>query len=339
MKRLIVVCTSTALLLAVMCAPNLPWSARFHRTLNRLLTKAETKIARWRGQQPRLVSLTGKLTGYGAQVKSLRGARVIAEESTSGYSAMSDDEGRFVLPHLTWYPGASYNLIIAADAYHLKRIRLSASLRCPNDAILDVGELRFDDGYEVDRADTLVRPMEYDRDNGDYYAGLFTRLTANLETDERAIDAIGKYVAGKLTYEEPAREFKSPRQILERGSCYCSNLALAMAAVTAAGNYPTRTIHLSDSPEHQHTHVVVEVYYGDQWRLYDPTYGVFFLNRVGEVASYKELRLDPSLVTGSAFPGFKPETTESILAWMPKTYRAGFHQIYQVNKSEICYRY
>jgi hypothetical protein len=281
--------------------------------------------------------MTGKLTGYGAQVEALRGARVIAAESTSGYSALSDDECRFVLPHLTWYPGASYNLIIVADAYHLKRIKVSAPPSCPYDGIVDVGELRFDDGYEVGREDAPDRYMEYDRNNGDYYTGLFTRLTANLETDERAIDAISKYVATRLNYEEHALEFKSPRQILERGSCYCSNLALAMAAITAAGDYPTRTVHLSDSPEHQHTHVVVEVYYGDQWHLYDPTYGVFFLNGESAVASYKELRLDPSLVTARAFPGFKPETTESILAWMPKTYRAGFHQIYQVSKSEICY--
>ena len=292
-----------------------------------------------RGQQPRLISLTGKLTGYGAQVEALKGARVIAAESTSGYSAMSDGECRFVLPHLTWYPGASYNLVIAADAHHLKRIRLTAPPRCPNDGMVDVGELRFDDGSEVDREETLARPMEYDGDNGDYYAELFNRLTANIVTDERAIDAVCKYVAGKLNYEEPAREFKSPRQILERGSCYCSNLALAMAAITATGGYPTRTIHLSDSPEHQHTHVVVEVYYGDQWHLYDPTYGVFFLNRVGEVASYKELRLDPSLVTGGAFPRVNRETIESILAWMPKMYGAGFHQIYQVSNSESCYRY
>jgi hypothetical protein len=235
-----------------------------------------------------------------------------------------------------WYPGASYNLVISADAHHLKRVRLSAPLSCPDDSIVDVGELQFDDGYEIDREDALVRPMEYDLDNRDYYAGLFTRLTANLFTDEQAVAAISKYVAGKLNYDESAREFKTPRQILERGSCYCSNLALAMAAITAAGNYPTRTIHLSDSPEHQNTHVVVEVYYGDQWHLYDPTYGVVFLNRHGEVASYKELRLDPGLVTNDAFEGFKPETAESILAWMPKTYRAGFHQIYQVSRSEIC---
>ena len=299
--------------------------------------KAETRIAKWRGQEPRLVSITGTLAGYGAQVEALKGARVIAEESRSGYCAMSDVEGRFVLPHLMWYPGACFNLIVSADAHHRKRMELRAPPNYPKDGIVDVGELRFENGYELDREDILVRPMEYDRANIAFYTGLFNRLTNNLETDEQALDAINKYVAAKLNYDEPAREFRTPRQILERGSCYCSNLALAMAAIAAAGDYPTRTIHLSDSPEHRNTHVVVEVYYGDQWHLYDPTYGISFLNRYSEVASYRELRLDPSLVNGSAFRGIKPETTDSVLAWMPDTYRAGFHQIYVVRNSEVCH--
>jgi hypothetical protein len=158
-----------------------------------------------------------------------------------------------------------------------------------------------------------------------------------LETEELKIAGIGKYVAGKLDYREPARSFKSPRQVIERGSRYCSNLALAMAAITEAGGYPTRTVHLSNSPQHQNTHVVVEVYYEDHWHLYDPTYGVFFLNKDGAVANYKELRLDPSLVTAQAFRGIESETAKSILAWMPEIYRAGFHQIYQVNKRDLCY--
>ena len=338
MRRVIAYCTGSAILVAVVFAPGFPWLARSPRIVNRLVAKAGTAIARWRGQQPRLISLTGRLIRHRAQIDPLRGGRVIAAESTSGYCAMSDREGRFVIPHLMWYPNASYNLIISADERYVKRIKLTVPSSYPVGNVVDVGEVRVDDEfYEIDQDDSLVRPMEYDSNGREYYAAVFDRLSAELETDERTVDAISKYVAGKYHCDEPAGEFKSPRQILERGSCYCSDLALAMAAITAAGNYPTRTIHLSDSPEHHNTHVVVEVYYGDQWHLYDPTYGVFFLNRQREVASYKELRLDASLVTRSAFEGLKAETAESILAWMPKAYRAGFHQIYQVNKREICH--
>ena len=49
------------------------------------------------------------------------------------------------------------------------------------------------------------------------------------------------------------------------------------------------------------THVVVEVYYGDGWQLFDPTYGVEFRDSRGEVASYREIRLNPALIVNTAF--------------------------------------
>jgi hypothetical protein len=335
MKRFVVVCV-LGLLVTVLVAPGLPWSARLHLTAKRLLTKAKTRIAVLRGQHPTTVTVTGRLVGRGAQIDALKGARVFIAESTSGYSALTDSESRFQLPHLIWYPGASYNLIVEADAYHAKRLEFTAPSTRPYQGVMDVGALQFDNGYVVRLEESVVREMKYDSDNDGYYKDLFSKVTANSATDHQAISAINRYVAGKLNYQETALTFKSPRQILERGSCYCSNLALAMAAITAAGEYPTQTIHLSDSPEHQHTHVVVEVFYDDQWHVYDPTYGIVFHDRDGDVASYKELRLNPDLVTSMAFAGFKPETAQGILAWMPKTYQSGFHQIHRVSKRAVC---
>jgi Transglutaminase-like superfamily len=332
MKRAIAVSVGAFCLLALTFAPRLPWSARLHKNIGRLKVKAMAQLSRWQGGDPRIVTITGRLAGYGAQVEVLRGARVIAAESVSGYSAMSDTNGRFTLPHLTWFPGASYNLLVVADAYHSGRLKLVSPATCPSNGIIDFGELRFEEGDGVNQKPMYVRPMKYDIENAEYYNGMFTRLTSGQPSDEGAIDAICKYVASKLNYEETTRDFHSPREVLERGSCYCSNLALAMAAITAAGNYPTRTVHLSDSPEHKYTHVVVEVYYGDHWHLYDPTYGVFFRNRNEEIASYKELRLDPGLVTLASFTTLKRDTAESILTWMPETYGTGFHQIYEVQK-------
>ena len=209
MRRVIAYCTGSAILVAVVFAPGFPWLARSPRIVNRLVAKAGTAIARWRGQQPRLISLTGRLIRHRAQIDPLRGGRVIAAESTSGYCAMSDREGRFVLPHLMWYPGASYNLIISADERHLKRIKFTAPSTCPPGDVVDVGEFRVDDEYEIDQDDSLVRPMEYDSNGREYYAALFNRLSAGLETDEETVDAISKYVAGKYHCDEPAREFKS----------------------------------------------------------------------------------------------------------------------------------
>jgi len=330
MKRAGAISAGILCLLAIAFAPRLPWSARLQKNVSRLKLKAMAQLSRWQGSDPRIVTITGRLAGYGAQVEALRGARVIAAESMSGYSAMSDTEGRFSLPHLTWFPGASYNLVVVADAYHLRQLKLVSPSTCPSSGIIDFGELRFEEGDEVNQRPTDVRPMKYDIENAEYYTGMFMRLTSGTPPDEVAMDAICKYVASNLNYEETTREFHSPREILECGSCYCSNLALAMAAITAAGNYPTRTVHLSDSPEHQYTHVVVEVYYGDHWHLYDPTYGVFFRNRNGEIASYRELRLDPGLVTLASFTTLNRDIAEGVLAWMPKTYGTGFHQIYEV---------
>ena len=132
------------------------------------------------------------------------------------------------------------------------------------------------------------------------------------------------------------RDETIPREVLERGSCYCSNLALAMAAITAAANYPTRTVHISDTADYQHTHVMVEVYYGDQWHLYDSTYGVRFLNRQGIVACYRELRLDPALISNATFYGLEAGTIQGILEWMPSAYASGFHQMYLVVRNDVC---
>jgi hypothetical protein len=44
-------------------------------------------------------------------------------------------------------------------------------------------------------------------------------------------------------------------------------------------------------------HVVAEVEVGTRWQMYDADYGVYFLNRAGQIASVAELGDDPSLIT------------------------------------------
>jgi hypothetical protein len=295
----------------------------------RLRARVGAKIAELRNQKPRPVLLSGRLIGSGALIEALRGAQVVAAETTSGYASMADGDGRFTLPHLIWFPGATYTLFITASIYDVRCITVSAPITYPSDGIIDAGELQIDVGLEIPFRESPVRYIGYDTENSNYYRMLFEQLTATAETHHEKIDAVSKYVA---TRHNPLVSFRSARQILERGGRYCSDLAFAMAAIAAAGGYPTRTVHTSDTPQYLHTHVAVEVYYDYFWHIYDPTYGIFFLNRTGIVASYKELRLDPGLITLEGFRKVDPGIARSALEWMPQAYGSGLHQIYYASE-------
>jgi hypothetical protein len=324
------------LLIIVLFWPGFPWSGHLRYTLRRTVVKLQADFAAPQNGQPRLISLTGQLSGRGAFTQALKGARIVATESASGYAAMTDSEGKFMLPHLPWYPGAAYSLTITADSYHVRHFKVTTPPAYPGNGIVDVGQLDLQEGYIVQRNNRPIRYLEYDSENDGYYRSLFNRLTEHAITDHQRIDAINKYIATKQNPKEDAWSFNSARDVIERGAPHCSNLSFAMAIIVAAGGYPARTVHTSDTIDYLHTHVSVEVYFGDRWHLYDPTYGIFFLDAMGRVASYKDLRLNPDLITPAAFQGFDLKTTSSILKWMPKTIGSGFHQIYEVNKGEVC---
>lgn len=310
--------------------PGLPWSMRVFFNLRRVTTKTATKLSNWQGNQTKVISITGKLKGYGAMEEALKGAQVIALESTSGYASLSDQDGKFIIPHLIWYPGAQYNLVISANDFYTRLIKVSSPEQLSDTSILDFGELNFDLATETEKTSVVFRVMQYDSLNHSYYRDLFDKLTINATSDEEKISRINTYVATKLNYNEPAKSFPTPKAIIERGSCYCSNLAIAMAAITASANYPTRTVHLSDTTNYLNTHVTVEVYYQEKWHLYDPTYGIFFFNTQGIVASYRELRLNPSLIQLEPFQQLDPKLVQDILKWMPAAFNSGFHQLYLV---------
>lgn len=327
-------CFGLFLLCISLFLPAFPWSARLQYGAKRVAARFDSKIAAWRGQLGP-VSIHGKLIGSGAFAQSLKGAQVIALESTSGYAASSDNQGRFTLPHLVWYPGATYTIFITTDAYHAKRFKILAPSAYPRDSIIEAGELRYDEGIDISTKEGLVRFLKYDAENRDYYKELFEKLADSSLTDHQIIDGLCKYISTRQSSGGDPWGFKSARQIIEKGAPHCSNLAYAMAALTSAGGYLVRTVHTSDTPEYRNTHVAVEVYYADGWHLYDPTYGVFFLNESGVVASYRELRLNPSLMTTGAFEQVKPETARAALGWMPSVYGSGLHQFYHVGELEF----
>jgi transglutaminase superfamily protein len=332
-RRFLIACVTVAVLAAALLLPGLPWSARCRHMTRRAAARLGVSVASWRGSHPRPVSLSGHLTGGGALAEALKGAQVVAIESASGYMAATDAEGRFTLPHLTWYPDAAYTLVVTADAYHARTFTLHAPPAYPDSGTVEAGDLRFEDGAEVAPSERPAHFLRYDRENRDYYRQLFERLTAGASGDHEKVAAVCRYVASRHNPNEDPFRFKSARQILECGAPHCSNLAFAMAAITAAGGYPSRTVHTSDTPDYAHTHVATEVFYGDAWHLYDPTYGVSFTDRAGDVASYRQLRLTPGLITPAAFARLDPAAAAAALGWMPAAYGSGLCQMYQVNEA------
>jgi hypothetical protein len=324
------------LFLSIAALPGFPWSARYQQKLRRITAKFEIEVAAWRSEKPQPVSLSAKLSGSGALIEALKGAQVVALESVSGYVAMTDAQGRFTLPHLIWYPNAEYNLLVRADANHIRRLKITAPPTYPEAGVVDVGEVNFEEEEEIDQRQNPARPLIYDSENNDYYCNLFDRITKGLSGNHQKIDAINEYVAKRHNPRENAWSFHSARQIIERGAPHCSNLAFAMAILCAAGGYPSRTIHTSDDPQYSNTHVAMEVYYDDAWHLYDPTYGISFADQNGRVAGYKELRLRPQLIKAEAFKNIKPDIVSGALEWMLPAYASGLHQTYQVKKEGFC---
>jgi hypothetical protein len=325
-KRAIISVGVLALIVAFLLWPGLPWSTRNRHMLKRAMTKVEIQFAQWRGHTPRQAIVTGRLVAGG---EAMRGVEVAAIESPSGYLAMSNDDGSFILPHLLWYPEATYNLIITTQS-QARQVKIRFPSAYPSDGLIDAGEVPFESGEELAKNERLDRYLRYDRNNCDYYRKLFRELTSGSQSDHQKIDAINRFIASRHKAKETRWQYDSARQIIEHGAPHCSNLAFAMAALTGAGGYPSRVVHISDTPDYQRTHTMVEVYYAEGWHLYDPTYGVFFLNREGAVACYKEMRLEPDIISAKAFVQARPDQAREALAWMAGSYSSGFHQTYLV---------
>jgi hypothetical protein len=256
-----------------------------------------------RGKGLRLVSIRGQLDGPGVQVQAL--------DSPSGWATLSDKEGRFVLPDVLWYSGAKYELVISTDGHVGHVIEVSAPAAPPEGNVFDVTALDRQ-GKEVDIGKlagmTAISYDRFDSANAQFYEELLNKLTSRESRDEDKIAAVNRYVATKLNYEETQWNLGSPRRVLERGSQYCGHLAASLATLLEAGGYITRRVDISDgttpTPKPS-THMVVEVFYGGKWHLYDPTFGVEF-EEGGLVASYRDVRLNPALIREDLFVAFKP---------------------------------
>jgi hypothetical protein len=300
-------------------------SRRLRHQSNQAIVHAQIQISRWRGRPPRLVAIAGQVDQPGAQVQAL--------DSRSGWAAMSDREGRFVLPDVLWYPGASYDILVSTDYEHGKVARVSTSSTPPEDGLIQAGRI-------VPAGDSIALASEpgvnsysrerYDSRNRDYYVDLYHKLTDGKQSDEQKVEAVNEFVGTRLNYLQTGKELVSARRVIEQGSQWCGHLAVAMATIIVTG-YPARIVHLMDASGHPNTHALVEVDYGGDWHLYDPTFGVRFLDESGRVASYRSLRLNPALVLDSAYDNYRRQyPAADSVAWMPEMYRSGYHHFFLI---------
>jgi len=316
--------------------PVFPWSARCRHVVKRVLERTEMRVAAWRGTSPGLITLSGKLV---ARQQAVRGAEIEALDSRSGWATLANADGEFILPDVQWYPRATYTLIITLNDYQRRQVEVEAPARYPTDGTLRLGELELKDCCSIDAPDmpgrNSVSVVAYDRANHVYYQSLFEELTAARASDEERLATIAQYVAGRLTIEAtgqtatPTRlEAESPRRVLESGSRHCSQLAMVFATIAEAGNYKTRIIDLIDGPRQPSAHMVVEVYYGDRWHLYDPVAGVAIRRADGRVASYREVRLEASTHLPQTIPAHLPALAGSYAEGVANLYRSGLHHYY-----------
>jgi hypothetical protein len=323
-RRALIALAVAAGLALLLFTPGLPWSAHFRHKLRRAAIKAEMTVARWRGYEPRFMSIAGKVEAGGASIHQL--------DSRSGWAALSDAQGNFILPGVMWYPSADYNLLISTDGLTGTLVEVSAPEDYPESALYEIGRLDTARGEQV-RLDSLYginsfTEEEFDKQNGEYYREIYERVTAGKVSDEEKIDAINRHVATRLNYSETQWEIGSPRRILETGSQYCGHLATAMQTLLALGGYRARALHLIDSAEPPGAHAVVEVFHDGGWRLYDPTFGIKYLTAEGRVASYNEVRLDPSLIREEHFARYNMKERLQWVSFMRGVYGTGFHHFY-----------
>jgi hypothetical protein len=306
-------------------APGLPWSARYRHKVDRIIVKSKVAFNRWLGHEPGLVSIVGD-TG-------LPGARVQVLDSRSGWATLCDADGKFLLPDVLSYPGATYDLVVSTDENtgHIVKVYAPSS---PPSGLIDAGKIILSADTEVSLTNlpglVSITYQPFDTENRDYYRRVFDELSAGKSSDEEKVDAVNNYIAARLNYDEIQWELGSPRRILERGSQYCGHLSTAMATILAVA-YPVRVINLRDGATPPNTHVAVEVFYKGDWHLYDPTYGVKFKNKEGRVVSYREIKLNPALISPDLFSAFRQRYPKISLDSLAGVYSSGHYHFYYLS--------
>lgn len=324
-RRALAATAATVIAIGAVLGPYLPGYARTRRRLARAVTAAEMRLAEWRGESPRLVALAGRL--------DRPGARLDVAESESGWAAVADETGRFVLPDVMWYPEAVYRIVVTDRSGDVRRISIRAPARAPSSDVVDVGDLPLDGAQPADERDlsglNSIHRVGYDSANADFYAGMVVALTAGRREHRERVDALARYVASLYRPGVGPFDDALPRTVLERGSAFSRDLSSALATLAKAAGYDARLINVvGPNPKRQfESLMIVEVSYGGSWHVYEPTFGVSFEEN-GRVPSYEQLRLSPGLVARALAPGTPRYGSREREPWLESAFLSGIHHYY-----------
>lgn len=318
------------LALVLLLLPGLPWSSLSRKFINRQIAGTQKRLARWRRIESKLMSIKGRV--------NLPSSRIQTADPNYKWASLADSEGRFLLPDLHWFPGTSHKLIISSDETPNYQIEIFAPWTFPEGGTLETGELnsKIEEANAVTRISGISN-ADYDDLNDPYYRELFRAITEGKQSDEEKITAVNHYVAKKRIKKKKFPDKSvSPVQLLNSESPYsflCGSMSRALAHLTAAGGYETRWVDMIKMKEGKRpiTHVVVEVFYAGRWHLYDPTYGVSYKNDGGNIASYREIRIQPNILSQHQV---SIREGEKLPGWLAEVYSTGLHRVYYLKRSE-----
>ncbi len=99
-------------------------------------------------------------------------------------------------------------------------------------------------------------------------------------TDKDTIDAVLKYTSDiAKSFEIPFEEMLfggSEKQIIERGTDWCADMARVCCVILKCLNIPCRILHIADTDKAYNGHVVCEAFYENEYGVIDPIYGFAF---------------------------------------------------------------
>ncbi len=118
---------------------------------------------------------------------------------------------------------------------------------------------------------------------------IFPEGTSGLTEEQIAIE-IQRYVSTSLRLENNSG---TATKILTEGHAICGGMSISFQALVRMTGIPARYIGIF-GVVHQGSHALAEVYYDDQWHLFDPTYGLLFYSnpaydQMGHIASFAEV--------------------------------------------------
>ncbi len=100
------------------------------------------------------------------------------------------------------------------------------------------------------------------------------------KTDSDTIDAVLEYTSSiAKNYDVPLEEMLfggTEKQIIERGTDWCADMARVCCVILKCLNIPCRILHIVDSNKAYNGHVVCEAFYENEYGVIDPIYGFRF---------------------------------------------------------------